>query len=66
MTDDPGWEGETRRSDADFLRDHLEKDVGSYTYLIAGPPAMVDGVTEMLQTAGVPEEQVRPDRFSGY
>jgi ferredoxin-NADP reductase len=66
MTNDPGWEGETRHVDADFLRDHLDKDVESYTYLVAGPPAMVDGVAEMLQAAGVPEEQVRPARFSGY
>ena len=66
MTDDPGWDGESRRVDADFLRDHLEQEIGSYTYLVAGPPDMVNGVTEMLQAAGVPEEQVRPDRFSGY
>jgi ferredoxin-NADP reductase len=66
MTEDPGWEGETRRVDADFLRDHLEKEVASYTYLVAGPPAMVNGVAEMLQAAGVPEEQVHPARFSGY
>jgi ferredoxin-NADP reductase len=66
MTEDPAWDGESRRVDADFLRDHLDKDIGSYTYLVAGPPDMVNGVTEMLQAAGVPEEQVRPDRFSGY
>jgi ferredoxin-NADP reductase len=66
MTDDPGWEGETRHVDADFLRDHLENDLGSYTYLIAGPPDMVNGVAEKLQAAGIPEDHVRPDRFSGY
>ena len=66
MTDDPGWDGETRHVDADFLRDHLENDLGSYTYLVAGPPGMVNGVTEKLQAAGVPDDQVRPDRFSGY
>jgi NAD(P)H-flavin reductase len=66
MTEDPGWEGETRHVDADFLRDHLENDLGSYTYLVAGPPDMVNGVTEKLQAAGVSEDQVRPARFSGY
>jgi ferredoxin-NADP reductase len=66
MTKDPGWEGETRHVDADFLRDHLEKDIASYTYLVAGPPDMVNGVAEKLQGARVPEEQVRPARFSGY
>jgi ferredoxin-NADP reductase len=66
MTQDPGWDGETRRIDADMLRDHLGEELGSYTYLIAGPPAMVDGVAEALQGAGIPEDQVLPARFSGY
>jgi ferredoxin-NADP reductase len=66
MTDDPGWEGETRRIDADLLRDHLGGGLRSFTYLVAGPPAMVEGVVETLQEAGIPEEQVKADRFSGY
>ena len=66
MTEDPGWDGETRRIDADFLRDHLEGDLGDFTYLIAGPPGMVEAMVETLGEAGVPEEQVRPEGFSGY
>jgi ferredoxin-NADP reductase len=66
MTDDTAWDGESRRIDAALLRDHLGDELQSFTYLIAGPPAMVDGVVETLEDAGVPEEQVRPDRFSGY
>jgi ferredoxin-NADP reductase len=65
MTEDPGWEGETRHVDADFLRDHLG-DLGGFTYYIAGPPGMVDGVAETLQTEGVPEDRIVPGRFSGY
>jgi ferredoxin-NADP reductase len=66
MTQDSAWEGETRRIDAEMLRDHLGEELDSYTYLIAGPPAMVDGVAEALQGAGIPEDQVLPARFSGY
>jgi ferredoxin-NADP reductase len=66
MTEDPGWDGESRRIDADLLRDHLGEEPRSFTYLVAGPPAMVEGVVGTLQTAGVPEEQLRPARFSGY
>jgi ferredoxin-NADP reductase len=66
MTGDPAWEGETRRVDGEFLRDHLDRELGDYTYLVAGPPPMVEGIVEMLDAAGVPEEQVLPDRFSGY
>jgi ferredoxin-NADP reductase len=66
MTKDPAWEGETRRIDAGLLRDHLEEDLTAYTYLVAGPPAMVDAMVEMLKSAGVPEEQISSDGFSGY
>ena len=66
MTDDPSWTGETRRIDAELLRDRLDGDLGSYTYLVAGPPPMVEGVAETLHGTGVPEERVFPDRFSGY
>jgi len=66
MTDDPSWDGESRRIDVDLLRDHLGDELESLTYLIAGPPAMVEGVAEKLKAASVPEEQVHAARFSGY
>jgi len=65
MTGDPEWTGESRRVDADFLRDKLG-ELADYTYLLAGPPPMVEGVVEQLNEAGVPEAQIEPDRFSGY
>lgn len=66
MTQDDGWDGETRYIGTDLLRDHLDGDLGNYTYLIAGPPQMVEAVTDGLAGEGVPEEQLLPDRFSGY
>jgi ferredoxin-NADP reductase len=66
MTQDEGWEGETRYIGADLLREHLDDSLDSYTYLVAGPPPMVESVTEQLQAAGVPDDRVLPDRFSGY
>jgi ferredoxin-NADP reductase len=66
MTDDTAWDGESRQIGAALLREHLGDELQSFTYLIAGPPPMVDGVVETLKDAGVPEEQIRPDRFSGY
>ena len=66
MTDDPSWDGESRRIDTVLLRDHLDGGLETFTYLIAGPPPMVEGVAGTLQEAGVPEEQLRPARFSGY
>jgi ferredoxin-NADP reductase len=66
MTEDPSWDGETRLIDAGVLRDHLDGELGDYTYLVAGPPPMVEAIVEKLAAAGVPEEKVRADSFSGY
>jgi ferredoxin-NADP reductase len=66
MTEDASWSGETRRIGPELLRDHLGEDLGSYAYLVAGPPAMVDSVVGTLHTAEVPEDRVLADRFSGY
>jgi ferredoxin-NADP reductase len=66
MTQDEGWEGESRYVSAELLRDYLEGELGDHTYLVAGPPALVEAVTGQLSGAGVPDEQVLPDRFSGY
>jgi ferredoxin-NADP reductase len=66
MTEDEGWEGESRYVSAELLSDHLEGELAEHTYLVAGPPAMVEAVTGELSAAGVPDEQVLPDRFSGY
>ncbi len=66
MTEDPTWDGEKRRIDAAMLRDNLGDDLGAFAYLIAGPPGMVEAMEKILAEAGVPEDQVRPERFSGY
>ena len=66
MTQDEGWEGESRYVSAELLSDHLDGELADHTYLVAGPPAMVEAVTGQLSAAGVPDDQVLPDRFSGY
>ena len=66
MTQDPGWQGETRRIDSQFFRDYLEADLNESTFLVAGPPAMVEGVQDALAEAGVDEENVIAERYSGY
>ena len=65
MTDDPEWDGETRRIDPGVLRDHVG-DLGRPVFLVAGPPAMAEGVADALKADGVPEERVLADKFSGY
>jgi ferredoxin-NADP reductase len=66
MTQDPGWEGESRKVDAQFFNEHLGEDLNQYTFLVAGPPAMVEGVQKALDEAGVNEANVTAERYSGY
>jgi ferredoxin-NADP reductase len=65
MTDEPGWTGETRHLDADVL-DELVDGLDRKTFLVAGPPAMAESVSQSLLGAGVPEERVLVDGFTGY
>jgi ferredoxin-NADP reductase len=66
MTQDPGWEGGSRKIDAQFLRDYLGEELNGNTFLVAGPPAMVEGVQQALAEAGVDDENVVAERYSGY
>jgi len=66
MTQDPDWEGEARRIDARFLADHVGPELAEATFMVAGPPGMVTAMQDALATAGVDEERVLADKFSGY
>jgi ferredoxin-NADP reductase len=66
MTQDPGWDGETRKLDTQFVKDHLGADLAQSTFLVAGPPAMAEGVQRTLEAASVPEKNVIAERYSGY
>ena len=65
MTDEEGWEGETRHLDADVLRE-LADGLEGKTFLVAGPPEMTQSVADSLLAVGLPEDSVRADKFSGY
>jgi ferredoxin-NADP reductase len=65
MTDDAGWDGESRRVDEEMLRDHLG-ELDRYTFFVAGPPGMAKGVEAVLQEAGVDEDRLHIGSFAGY
>jgi NAD(P)H-flavin reductase len=65
MTDDPTWEGDKRMLDAEVLRELLG-DLESFHFMIAGPPPMAKSVEASLLEAGLSEDQVQSDSFSGY
>jgi ferredoxin-NADP reductase len=59
------WKGETGLINQEMLTRHLESLQGP-VYYIAGPPAMVAGLREMLVKAAVDEDDIRTDDFDGY
>jgi ferredoxin-NADP reductase len=65
MTDDPAWEGETRHVDASVIGE-LVGGLEGKVFLVAGPPEMAQAVADSLTGAGLPEERVLADKFSGY
>jgi hypothetical protein len=52
--------------DGDYVKDYLGDDLSRYTFLVAGPPAMAEGVQQALQEAGVRDENLIAERYSGY
>jgi ferredoxin-NADP reductase len=59
------WKGETVPIDKEMLSRHLSILQGPI-YYIAGPPAMVAAMRQMLVSAGVEEDDIRADEFAGY
>jgi ferredoxin-NADP reductase len=65
MTDEEEWEGERRRLDADVLAE-LVGGLEGKQFLVAGPPEMAQAIADSLLGAGLPEDRVVADKFSGY
>jgi ferredoxin-NADP reductase len=65
VTQDEGWLGEKRHVDANFLKDYLN-DIKAPVYYISGPPGPVIAVRDNFKAAGIPEDQIKADSFSGY
>jgi ferredoxin-NADP reductase len=66
MDEDDTWGGESRRIGAELCEDVLDGDLNAYHFMIAGPPGMAKAVEAAILEAGVPEDQVQADSFSGY
>jgi ferredoxin-NADP reductase len=59
------WNGETGLIDSALLSRHLKGAV-SPIYYIAGPPAMVKGLHEVLNGIGADDDDIRSEEFIGY
>lgn len=59
------WTGETGYINKDMLAKYIA-DLALPIYYIAGPPAMVAALKEMLLGAGADEDNIRIEEFAGY
>lgn len=59
------WGGETRMLDSTLIRE-ATRDLASPIFYVAGPPGMVEAMREVLEDAGVDEDDVRSEEFHGY
>jgi ferredoxin-NADP reductase len=59
------WNGERGFIDREILVKHF-CDLNGPIYYVAGPPAMVAAMREMLTKAGISEDDIRTEEFGGY
>jgi len=59
------WNGETGFINKEMLSRYLPALQGPI-YYIAGPPALVTAMRQMLSAAGVDEDDIRTEEFAGY
>ncbi|MBL0165586.1 MAG: FAD-dependent oxidoreductase [Xanthomonadales bacterium] len=59
------WSGETAHIDAGFLS-RVTAGLASPIFYVAGPPAMVAGMRAALTAAGIDDDDIRSEDFSGY
>jgi ferredoxin-NADP reductase len=59
------WRGERGQITREMIVKHVG-DIAAPVYYVAGPPAMVSAMEELLRDAGVKSEDVRAEMFSGY
>lgn len=59
------WEGERRAIDQALLTKYLPGIVSAIYYL-TGPPGLVKGLRTVLTAAGVADNDIRTEEFTGY
>lgn len=59
------WQGETGRIDQEMLRKY-SKTAQAGIYYLTGPAGMVAGLHAMLNGAGIDDDDIRMEEFSGY
>jgi ferredoxin-NADP reductase len=59
------WNGESSRVSKEMLTKYVG-DLNGPIYYLAGPPGMVAAMQTLLNSAGVNDDDIRPEEFAGY
>jgi ferredoxin-NADP reductase len=59
------WMGETGKIDEALLK-RVAAELPDPVYYVAGPPALVAGLRDTLERAGVDADDLRSEEFYGY
>lgn len=59
------WFVAPEKIDESAIKEHVS-DLTKPIFYVSGPEPMVESLEEMLQTIGVPEENIKKDNFPGY
>ena len=62
---DSTWDGETRRIDADMVRE-ASSDLPRPHYYVAAAPDMAEDMRQMLDDMGIDDDDIHSEDFTGY
>lgn len=65
ITDDPLWQGRKGRINEAMIREFCN-DLYNSLFYICGPPAMVEGLSQLLKSMNVPQQNIKREIFVGY
>ena len=65
ITDDPNWQGRKGRIDDKLIKEFCS-DIDNTIFYICGPPGMVSGLSDILKTMDIPQQNIKIEKFAGY
>ena len=66
ITDDAvNWSGRKGRIDEKMIKEFVN-DFNNAIFYTCGPPAMVDGLSQLLKSMNVPQANTKIEKFTGY
>jgi glycine betaine catabolism B len=66
ITDEtPEWNGKKGRISEEMIKEHCN-DFENTLFYICGPPGMVDGLSQLLKSMNIPQQNIKVEKFAGY